>query len=85
LRAPQAVRKRMVLSLRSYLKKTRKRLGIVKTVWRWGTSSITSLWMCSANFTARLAPHEGHTPRRLQEKAIRSECLQPSQYTLAAP
>jgi hypothetical protein len=21
-------------------------LGIVKTVWRWGTSSITSLWMC---------------------------------------
>jgi hypothetical protein len=47
--------------------------------------TVTSLWVCSANFTARLAPHEGQTPRRLQEKAIRSECLQPSQYTLAAP
>jgi len=38
MRAPQAARKRMVLSLRRYLKKTRKRLGIVKTEWRWGTS-----------------------------------------------
>jgi hypothetical protein len=47
LRAPQAARKRMVLSLWSYLKKARKRLGIVKAVWRWETSSITSLWMCS--------------------------------------
>jgi len=37
----------MVLSLRSYLKKTRKRFGMVKTVCRCGTSSITSLWMCS--------------------------------------
>lgn len=39
--------------------------------------------MCSANFSALFAPHEGHTPRRLQENAIRSECLHPSQYTLA--
>jgi hypothetical protein len=31
------------------------------------------------------SPHEGHTPRRLQENAMRGECLHPSQYTRAAP
>jgi hypothetical protein len=29
---------------------------MVGTVWRWGAYSSPSLYMCSVNFTARLAP-----------------------------
>ena len=41
---------------------------------------MTSLKMCSANFSTRIAPYDGHTPRRLHENAIgvESDCIRRS-------
>ena len=43
-----------------------------KTHWAWGTSTRIWLWSSSEKIAARLAPHEGHSPRPLQEKATRN-------------
>jgi len=43
----------------------------VNTHWAWPTCSTTSSWRKAASSAARLAPQEGHTPRRLTEPPTR--------------
>jgi hypothetical protein len=57
----------------------------VKTHWAWPTSATTSSFRKAANSAARLAPHEGHRPLPLHEKARRNSAAQSGQRMRAKP